>query len=632
MTLPATIGRYRVTGELGRGAMGVVYRGVDPSLDRPVAIKVIATRMGATTVSSQELEARFLREARVAARINHPGVVTVYDAGREGDSLYLVMELIEGESLAERLSRGNYPSLPDALALVARVAEALGVAHSLGIIHRDIKPGNIMLTRDGGVKVADFGVAKAVGEETNLTRTGIVVGSPAYMAPEQVRGQELDGRADLFSLGVVLYELLLRRKPFPSETVTTLIYQILHEDPLAAPEPSRLLPEEVRAFLRRCLAKNAPERILDGQTMAAEARALITRVTASAPVAVAGPTAVPPPPVATTGAAPPPPVVSTAVPPIIGSGGLRPTAVAAGGTRPPADPGATSPTVMVAAPPSGPSVGPPGPPPPPVPPPVTPPEPTRVAQTPGPERRKPRRWAELVIALVGIGLLAVAAVVLLRGRRGGPGTEVEGTATIEPPPTAVIVAEVPTPETAAAPTAPPEMASAPTMAPTEQPTPWVWPTLPPTQVPTAISIRPLSPPPVVAVEVPTATPVPPTPKPTLPPITAVFECQKGVEFHGSPDAMEVFIDGQRIGTADEWDGMGGGQTYTFAKEGTYLVRLALAGYQTVWVQVIVKSSAEEEIVDVDTDLKKEAKEKKEKKEKEKKDKEKKDEDEEKEKK
>jgi len=597
VTLPATIGRYRVTGELGRGAMGVVYRGVDPSLDRPVAIKVIATRMGATTVSSQELEARFLREARVAARINHPGVVTVYDAGREGDSLYLVMELIEGESLAERLARGNYPSLPEALTLVARVAEALGVAHDLGIIHRDVKPGNIMLTKDGGVKVADFGVAKAVGEETNLTRTGIVVGSPAYMAPEQVRGQELDGRADLFSLGVVLYELLLRRKPFPSETVTTLIYQILHEDPLADPEPSRLLPEAVCAFLRRCLAKNTPERIPDGQTMAAEARALAARITASAPVAMVGPTAVPPPPMATTGAPPPPPMMPTAVPPTAGSGGLRPTAVAAGGTSPPADLGSTSPTVMVAASPSGPPIAPCDPPPPPVPPPAL----AGHARTPGPGRRQPRRWAELLIALVGVGLLVVAAVVLLRGHRGGPSTEVEGTQTIEPS-ARTVVAEVPSRETATKPAAPADATPVLTLAPTGLPTPWVWPTLPPTRVPTALSAAPLA-----VVEAPTATPVPPTPKPTLPPITAVFECRKGVEFHGSPDEMDVFIDEQRIGTADEWDGMGGGQTYMFAQEGTYLVRLSLAGYQTAWVQIVVTSSAKKEVVDVDTDLRKEKK-------------------------
>lgn len=590
MTLPATIGRYRVTGELGRGAMGVVYRGVDPALDRPVAIKVIATRIGGTTVSSQELEARFLREARVAARISHPGVVTVYDAGREGDSLYLVMELIEGESLAERLSRGGYPSLSEALALVARVAEALGVAHSLGIIHRDIKPGNIMLTKDGGVKVADFGVAKAVGEETNLTRTGIVVGSPAYMAPEQVRGQELDGRADLFSLGVVLYELLLRRKPFPSETVTTLIYQILHEDPLAAPEPSRLLPEEVRAFLRRCLAKNPAERIPDGQTMAAEARALITRLGGSVPVAVAGTTAVPPPP--------PPPAAATSVPATVTSGGIRPAPAVSVGARPPVDAGATSPTVMVAAPAGGPAVGPPGSPPPvPPPPPVGP---ARPASAPPPAARKPRRWAELVIALVGIGLLAAALVVVLRGRRGGEGTTADATPVVGPEPVPAVVAPMLTPEEAVEPTAPP----APPPVPTELPTPWVWPTLPPTQPPTVIAIRPTSPPPV---EEPTATPVPPTPKPTLPPITAVFECSKGAVFRGSPDEMDVLVDGERIGTADDWDGMGGGQEYIFPRPGTYLVELALAGYRTAWVQVVVKPGAKEEIVKVDTDLEKEKK-------------------------
>lgn len=602
--------------------MGVVYRGVDPSLDRPVAIKVIATRMGATSVSSQELEARFLREARVAARINHPGVVTIYDAGREGDSLYLVMELIEGESLAERLARGDYPNLSEALTLVARVAEALGVAHSLGIIHRDIKPGNIMLTRDGGVKVADFGVAKAVGEETNLTRTGIVVGSPAYMAPEQVRGQELDGRADLFSLGVVLYELLLRRKPFPSETVTTLIYQILHEDPLAAPEPSRLLPEDVRAFLRRCLAKNASDRIADGQTMAAEARSLVARQSAAGPVAAVTAAVAPPRPVTSGAVTPPPPVVTTGTPPVpmapppasVSSGGVPPATAASGGARPAPDLGATSPTVMVSASKAGPVAGPPGPPPPPAPPPIAPPvgSPPLAAtvQTASAPARKPRRWAELLIAVAGLGLLAVALVVVLRGRRGGVGAPSEGTPGTEPTTTAVVVAVVATPQVAVEPTGPAEATPYPAALPTELPTPWVWPTLAPTQPPTVIVVRTVSVPPVVAVEEATATPAPPTPKPTMPPITAVFECQKGAEFRGSPDAMDVFVGEQRIGTADEWDGMGGGQTYMFPKEGTYLVRLSLAGYRTTWVQVVVKAAAEDEIVQVDTDLEKEPKAKK----------------------
>jgi hypothetical protein len=286
---PASIGRYTITGELGHGAMGVVYRALDPALDRPVAIKVIAARSGAVPLSGEELEARFLREARVAARISHPGVVTVHDAGREGDSLYIVMELVEGESLSERLARRRFPSAPEALELVAQVADALGAAHALGVVHRDIKPSNIMLAQGGRVKVADFGVAKAIGEQTDLTRTGTVIGSPAYMAPEQVRGETLDGRADLFSLGVVLYELLLRRKPFPADTVTTLIYQILHDDPLADPQISRALGADAAAFLRRCLAKPVAARVPDAATFAAEARSLA----ASLPVSgfeITGPT------------------------------------------------------------------------------------------------------------------------------------------------------------------------------------------------------------------------------------------------------------------------------------------------------------------------------------------------------
>jgi hypothetical protein len=274
VTVPGSIGRYTVTSEIGRGAMGVVYRGMDPALERPVAIKVIAARAGVAQLSGPELDARFLREARVAARISHPGVVTVYDAGREGDLLYLVMELVEGEALGERLARRDFPGAAEALELVAQVADALSAAHALGVVHRDIKPANIILTRGGKMKVADFGVAKAMGEDTDLTRSGTVIGSPAYMAPEQVRGEALDGRADLFSLGVVLYELLLRRKPFPADTVTSLIYQILHEDPLADPQISRVLGCEAAAFLGRCLAKQREQRIPDARTLAAGARAL----------------------------------------------------------------------------------------------------------------------------------------------------------------------------------------------------------------------------------------------------------------------------------------------------------------------------------------------------------------------
>jgi serine/threonine-protein kinase len=282
VTVPTEIGRYKVVGELGRGAMGVVYRGVDPALDRHVAIKVISSQQSAGALNTQEMEARFLREAKIAARINHPGIVTVYDAGRAGDSLYLVMELIEGESLAHRLARKEYPTVPESFMMVAQCAEALAAAHALGVVHRDVKPANIMLTKDGRVKVADFGVAKAIGEGTDLTRTGTVVGSPAYMAPEQVRGLSPDGRADLFSLGVVLYELLLHRKPFPADTITSLIYQILHEDPLVDTDAARSLGERTSNFMRTCLAKDPQERVKDGNAFAAEARALAVQAASSA--------------------------------------------------------------------------------------------------------------------------------------------------------------------------------------------------------------------------------------------------------------------------------------------------------------------------------------------------------------
>jgi len=274
---PKSFGRYQVLGEIGRGAMGVVYRGWDPQLERPVAIKAISTAaVGSGT--AQEIVTRFLREAKLAARIVHPGVVTVYDAGEEQGQLYLVMELVEGESLAARLRRGDFPTPAQALELAAQVAEALGAAHGVGIVHRDVKPANVLITRDGRAKVSDFGVAKAVGEATALTRTGTTVGSPAYMSPEQVRGEAVDARSDLFSLGVILYEMLLHKRPFPAETLTTLVYQILNTDPFADPKAFGNLDQELVKFLRWCLAKDPAQRIPDAATFAARARALANRV------------------------------------------------------------------------------------------------------------------------------------------------------------------------------------------------------------------------------------------------------------------------------------------------------------------------------------------------------------------
>jgi len=305
------VGRYEIVGEIGRGAMGAVWRARDPKLGREVAIKTIATAMSGGD-DRAEISARFEREARVAAQLAHPNIVGIYDAGSEGDSLYLVMELVEGETLGRRLATGRFPAASEALEIAAQAADALSCAHEAGVIHRDIKPANLLIGRDGRVKVSDFGVAKAVSERTELTRTGMMVGSPAYMAPEQIKGMPLDGRSDLFSLGVVLFEMLLGRKPFPADTVTTLVYQILHEDPFEDAGLATSLGGELADFLRQVLAKDREARLADARTFARRARELAARLAGGAatrPVGDSAPTthlaprpaaALPPP------AAPPP--------------------------------------------------------------------------------------------------------------------------------------------------------------------------------------------------------------------------------------------------------------------------------------------------------------------------------------
>ena len=512
MTTPQTIGRFVVIGELGRGAMGVVYRASDPALDRQVAIKVISARPGGVPVAAEELEGRFLREARVAARISHAGVVTVFDAGREGGSLYLVMELVEGESLGERLARREFPTAPEAFEMTAQVADALAAAHALGVVHRDIKPGNIMVTRSGRLKVADFGVAKAIGEDTDLTHTGTVVGSPAYMAPEQVRGEPLDGRADVFSLGVVLYELLLRRKPFPADTVTTLIYQILHEDPLADPDVSRAVGDEAAAFLRRCLAKAPADRIPDAASFAAGARALISPLLAA---------------------------------------DLERTAPTA---RMPA-----APTPAVAAPPV--------------------PEPAAAT------RRFP---VEAALVVSGLALLGAAALVVVHHRAQQPAPP--------PPRTQTQAGAVPArPEVT-----PPQRTLTPAHVDPARPK-----VAPPQRTLTPAHVDPARPKGVAPVA-PMATGFASAPTAvgtsTRPPVAGIFYCRRGADFNVSPEDAVVTVDGTVIGKADDWDNKGGGKTYVFARPGRHLVKLALAGYRTTWIEVVAQPSAKDEVVDVDTQL------------------------------
>lgn len=256
------IGRYAIQKTLGAGAMGVVYLARDPQIDRLLAIKTVRLQ-GGSPAEIEDRKQRLLREAKTTGSLIHPHVVTLFDAGEYEGQLFLAFEYVDGSSLGEKLAAEGTPKLGEALRIAREAAEGLGHAHTRGIVHRDVKPANILITSGGQVKVGDFGIAKIVGQATELTVTGTVIGSPHYLSPEQVRGEPLDGRSDVFSLGVVFYELLGGSRPFDGETFTTLLYQILHQEP----PPIRLKPAlvpMVADVLRKMLAKDRNQRYADG--------------------------------------------------------------------------------------------------------------------------------------------------------------------------------------------------------------------------------------------------------------------------------------------------------------------------------------------------------------------------------
>jgi tetratricopeptide (TPR) repeat protein/predicted Ser/Thr protein kinase len=255
--LPETIGKYRVLGRLGVGAMGVVYKCSQPGLDRPVAVKV----MIAGRHASNEQILRFQREAWAAGQLVHPNVLQVYDVGTDGDLHYFVMEFVDGQSLDHLIATGAL-TLGDALRVVAQLARALEAAHAQGIIHRDIKPSNIILHSSGVPKLSDFGLAKSLTSDQNLSQSGDLIGTPRYMSPEQALAapQDIDHRTDIYSLGSVLYEMLTGRPPVEGVNVLTVLRRLTDEDPVPLRELSPGVPEEVAAVCRRAMAKDRAER------------------------------------------------------------------------------------------------------------------------------------------------------------------------------------------------------------------------------------------------------------------------------------------------------------------------------------------------------------------------------------
>ncbi|HYA63372.1 MAG TPA: serine/threonine-protein kinase, partial [Candidatus Sulfotelmatobacter sp.] len=259
MTTMTKAGRYEIVGELGRGAMGVVYRATDPVIGRSVAVKTIRLTEEGTGLSRQELLSRFQTEARAAGLLTHPNIVVVYDAGEEDGLYYITMELVEGKSLQALLDGGHAFPVPRVLRILEQTCSALHFAHERNIVHRDIKPANLMLTADDTVKVTDFGTAKILQFGT-VQQTTHVMGTPSYMSPEQVKGRPIDGRTDIFSLGVVMYEMLTGEKPFPGQSITTVIYKIVNEDPIPPRQLNPSLHPGLNEIVMRALAKEPEAR------------------------------------------------------------------------------------------------------------------------------------------------------------------------------------------------------------------------------------------------------------------------------------------------------------------------------------------------------------------------------------
>ena len=271
-----TVGRYEILEELGQGAMGIVYKARDPKLNRMLAIKTIRFSDEFEAEKIREIKERFMREAEIAGKLAHPAIVAVYDVGEDYELTYMAMEYLEGDSLLKFCRKGSLLPLRKALYVVSETALALDYAHKRGVIHRDVKPANIMLLKDGQVKVTDFGIAKAVS--SSHTKSGIVLGTPNYMSPEQINGHQIDGRSDLFSLAVVFFELLTGQIPFHGKNLTNLFYQITQTKHPSARDINPKVPKPVEQILNKTLAKDPALRFATGADMAKYLKAMINKI------------------------------------------------------------------------------------------------------------------------------------------------------------------------------------------------------------------------------------------------------------------------------------------------------------------------------------------------------------------
>jgi len=252
------IGKYKILGTLGKGGMGIVYKGLDPDIEREVAIKTIRFDTLTEGVEKEEMLTRVIREAKAAGRLNHPNIITIYDVVRDNDLTYIVMQYVDGPSLQAMIDSGKSFSPQEIIETLKPIAEALDFAHGGGIIHRDIKPANILIDRSGQPFLADFGVARI--ETSTLTQAGTTVGTLSYMSPEQVKGETVDKRSDIFALGVILYELLAGKKPFGGDNMSTIVYRIVNEEPRRITEINKDLHGGYESVVRRALAKNPEDR------------------------------------------------------------------------------------------------------------------------------------------------------------------------------------------------------------------------------------------------------------------------------------------------------------------------------------------------------------------------------------